>query len=53
MPWLKVFTGHASSPDQFSTGFTIHFKNIKINYAFSTHSFLDISHYMGLGIAFP
>ncbi len=50
MPWLGVFTGHASSPGQLALGFNIDFKNIKINYAFSTHSYLDISHYMGVGI---
>lgn len=50
MPWFSVFTGHASSPGQLTLGFNVDFKNITINYAFSTHSYLDISHYMGVGI---
>ncbi len=50
MPWFGIFTGHASSPGQLTLGFNVAFKKMKINYAFSTHSYLDISHYMGVGI---
>lgn len=49
-PWATILVGHASSPGQTTAGFEILFRNIKINYAVSTHSYLDLSHWFGVGV---
>ncbi len=51
MPWIDVCIGHVTSPNQLTLGLNIDYKTITINYAFSTHNYLDISHYMGVGFS--
>ncbi|MFQ6677345.1 MAG: hypothetical protein ACE5D0_03400 [Fidelibacterota bacterium] len=51
MPWISVCAGHATSPNQLTLGINIDYKQIKISYAFSTHNYLDISHWMGVGFS--
>ena len=51
LPWATIHAGHASSPGQTTAGFEILFKHIKINYAVSTHSYLDLSHWFGVGFS--
>ena len=52
LPWVTIHTGHAISPGQTTAGIEINYKQIIINYALSTHSHLDLSHWLGLGFSF-
>jgi len=52
LPWVTIHTGHASSPGQTTAGFEILYKHINISYAVSTHSYLDLSHWFGVGLSF-
>ena len=50
LPWVVIYTGHASSPNQTTAGLGIIYKHLNINYAVSTHSHLDLSHWFGVGL---
>ena len=50
LPWVVIHTGHASSPDQTTAGVEIFYKHLNINYAVSSHSHLDLSHWFGVGL---
>lgn len=49
-PWVVIHTGHASSPNQTTAGLEIFYKQLNINYAVSSHSHLDLSHWFGVGL---
>lgn len=51
-PWSTIFIGHATAPDQTSGGLQIFYRHIDLSYAFTTHVYLDLSHWFGCGITF-
>lgn len=52
LPWFTIHTGHVTSPSQATIGFEILINHLNINYAVSTHSHLDLSHWFGVGFSF-
>ncbi len=50
LQWVVIHTGHASYPGQTTAGLEIFYKHLNINYAVSSHSHLDLSHWFGVGL---
>ena len=48
VPALDIRLGGSMEPDRFTAGFGLHVKNLALNYAYNTHSYLQPCHFITL-----